>query len=417
MGPIPRIALRNVARNKRRTLLTVITMSFSMAIFIWMDCIMGGFDVNSVDSLVRYSESAIRVSTARYAEERLSSPLDYGFEDPAAAIAAIRGVDGVLQAAPRTRFVASASGPNGDKPIMAAALDPALDPGVFSIKERVEGKWLGEAEEPAVLLGAALAEKLGVGAGDYVTLFANSRYGTQRGSEFLVAGTFATPDPNLNASQAFISFADAEEFLDLEGLVTEIFVSIERPLTLKAFFAASDRAAASIRAALPGVASSSIGAIAADVLAISSTKRGFSYVLVVILLFISAVGIVNTVLMAVYARVREIGVLGAFGMKRREISALFLAEGTIIGVAGALGGVALGLILDLLAVKVGLPLDAMAGKIDTTGIPVWGTLYGEWNFGAIAFAFVFSLAVSMLASWIPAHRAGRMRITRALRFA
>jgi ABC-type lipoprotein release transport system permease subunit len=61
-------------------------------------------------------------------------------------------------------------------------------------------------------------------------------------------------------------------------------------------------------------------------------------------------------------------------------------------------------------------MAALAGKMDTGGIPVWGVLYGEWNPGVMVFGFVFSFAMALVASWIPARRAGRMTITRALRF-
>jgi ABC-type lipoprotein release transport system permease subunit len=322
MGPIPRIALRNVLRNKKRTLLTVITMSISVGFFIWMDCIMGGFDTSSVDSIARFSESSERVSAAAYAEKRISAPLENGIQDPAAAMAAIKKVPGIAAVAPRTRFIGQAQGPSGDMPVVFAAVDPALDPKVFSIKEATKGSWLpeGKSDEPSIVMGSALASELGLSVGDYAEVFATSRYGTQRGQEFKVVGLFATPDPNLDKGAAFISYADAEGLLDLEGLVTELYAAVERPATLAAFLKKGDKIAAGIRQALPGLAVSPISETSADILALSSTKRSFSYVLVVILLFISAIGIVNTILMAVYARVREIGVLGAFGMKRREIT-------------------------------------------------------------------------------------------------
>jgi putative ABC transport system permease protein len=337
MGPIPRIALRNVLRNKRRTLLTVITMSISVGFFIWMDCIMGGFDTSSVDSIARFSESSERISSPAYAEKRISAPLEHGIGDPAAAMAAIKKVPGIAAVTPRTRFIGQAQGPSGDMPVVFAAIDPALDPIVFSIKESTKGSWLPEgiSDEPSIVMGSALASELGLAVGDYANVFAASRYGTQRGQEFKVVGIFATPDPNLDKGAAFISYADAEGLLDLEGLVTELYAAVERPATLAAFLKKGDRVAAGIRQALPGFMVSPISEMSADILALSSTKRSFSYVLVVILLFISAIGIVNTILMAVYARVREIGVLGAFGMKRREITSLFLAEGAIIGFLGS----------------------------------------------------------------------------------
>lgn len=413
------IAARNVARHKRRTFLTVVTMSVGIGFFIWIDSIMGGLDSSGVESMADYTESSLRVESSAYAERRLSVPLADGIPAPRAALEAISAIKGVLGAAPRTPFQAQLSGPRGDVPVQAAVIDPDLDPKVFRLKERTSGAWLSSAPgpdaEPEIILGASLAGELGTAVGQYVTLFAKSRYEANRAMEFKVAGLVNSPDPNINSGAAYISYAQAESFLDLEGLVTQIRARVRNPGRMADYLRSGDAVRDAARLALPGTASSSLSDLSASFLRIASTKRTFSYVIIVILLFISAIGIVNTILMSIYSRIKEIGVLGAFGMRRREITRLFLAEGLIIGLFGSAGGALLGFLLDLQSVYGGMPLDKIAGKIDTAGIPVWGTLYGEWNPASIAFGFVFGLAVALLASWIPARRAGSMSITRALR--
>ena len=79
-----------------------------------------------------------------------------------------------------------------------------------------------------------------------------------------------------------------------------------------------------------------------------NAKAKYSFVLIFIVLFIAGVGIVNTILMSVYSRIREIGVLRAYGMTRREISRLFTLEGVALGVFGSFLGVALGTLFDYL---------------------------------------------------------------------
>lgn len=413
------IAARNVFRHKRRTLLTILTMAVSIAFFIWIDSIMAGFDSAAVYSLADYTESSLRVESAAYSDRRLSMPLADGIGDPEAALAALLSIEGVEGAAPRTPFPALLSGPRGEIPVQAAAIDPELDPTVFRIKESVEGSWLSADPDPSgeaeILLGASLARELGLSVGDYATVYAKARYDTNRAQEFRVAGLVSSPDPNVNSGAAYLSFAHADSFLDLEGLVTQVRAKVRDPGGMRSFLRSCERVRELASAALPGLDIRSLNELSADILSVSSAKRSFAFVIIAVLLFISAIGIVNTILMSVYSRVREIGVLGAFGMRRRQITALFLAEGFIIGASGSAAGVLLGVLLDLQSVYAGLPLEKMAGKIDTGGIPVWGTLYGEWNPDKILFGFLFGLAVALVASWIPARRAGAMRITRALR--
>jgi ABC-type lipoprotein release transport system permease subunit len=413
------IAARNVGRHKKRTFLTVITMAVGIGFFIWVDSIMAGLDSSAVQSMADYSESSLRVESAAYAERRLSVPLADGIADPQAALKAISAIAGVLGAAPRTPFQAQLSGPRGDVPVQAAVIDPVLDPKVFKLKEHTQGAWLSPAPgadaEAEILLGASLADELGTAVGQYVTLFAKSRYEANRAMEFKVVGLVNSPDPNLNSGAAYISYPQANAFLDLEGLVTQLRARVRDPGGMRAYLRQGDRVRDAARLALPGDQASSLDDLSASFLRIAATKRTFSSVIILILLFISAIGIVNTILMSIYARIKEIGVLGAFGMRRREITRLFLTEGLIIGLLGSAGGALLGFLLDLQAVYGGMPLDKLAGKIDTAGIPVWGTLYGEWNPASIAFGFLFGLAVALIASWIPARRAGAMSITRALR--
>ncbi len=413
------IAARNVLRHKRRTLLTVLTMTVSIGLFVYMDSIMGGMDASAVYSMADYSESGLRLSSAAYGQRRMSSPLEEGIENPQEVMKALLSIKEIAAATPRTPFQAQVSGPAGELPVKATVIDPRLDPDVFKIKAQTKGAWLSSEikpdDEAQILIGISLAQELGLGVGERVTLYAKARYDTNRGQEFKIVGLVESPDPNLNSGAVFISYAQANEFLDLDGLVTEIRAAVSNPGGLRPFLAAANAARDKARLLLPGMEIFSLDEMASSFMEISKSKRGFSMVLVVVLLFISAVGIVNTILMSVYSRIREIGVLGAFGYRRSQITRLFLTEGLLIGLIGASGGALLGFLLSLQAVLIGMPLDKMAGKMDTTGIPIWGTLYGEWNPLTILFGFCFGLFTALVASYIPARRAGRMRITNALR--
>ena len=103
-------------------------------------------------------------------------------------------------------------------------------------------------------------------------------------------------------------------------------------------------------------------------------------------------------------------------MRPGEIRRLFTIEGLLVGLVGSLAGLALGLALDWYLVSVGIPMEAMLGDIDMGGIPLAGTLRGEWNPGTAAFGFVFGILVAFLSARIPARRAARLEVTDALRF-
>jgi ABC-type lipoprotein release transport system permease subunit len=103
-------------------------------------------------------------------------------------------------------------------------------------------------------------------------------------------------------------------------------------------------------------------------------------------------------------------------MSSNEVTGLFLMEGFITGVFGSLIGVLLGLLLNMYIIYQGLPLEKIVGDVDTAGIPIWGTMYGQWNPETILFAFVFGVIIATVAGLIPSRKAGNMEVTQALRF-
>ncbi len=301
--------------------------------------------------------------------------------------------------------------------MVATAVDPARDGGVFRLAGAVkQGAWLDAAGPRSVVLGADLAEELGLGPGDFVLVSASTTYGNVNADEYRIAGLLATPDPSLNRTALFMAYRDADELLGLEGLVTEIVVAGRAYPTLDALLDGADGAAGAVRAAAPGLRADPIRVLAQDYLAMREMKSKFSSAIILVMLLIAGVGIVNTILMSVYARIREIGVLRAYGMTAGDISRLFTLEGLIVGAVGSLAGVLLGIAIVAVTATYGISFASIVGDLDMGGIPILGRLYGEWNFGNMVFGFLFGLAVSFVSARIPARRAAKMQVTDALRF-
>ncbi|MBU0929245.1 MAG: ABC transporter permease [Spirochaetes bacterium] len=415
MGTLFKIAWRNVWRHGKRTALTIVTMAFGLGLYIGMDSLLKGMDRGGLDNIVNLSDSSVRVTTAKYEEERRSFPLEYGLADPAGLEAYIKKDPRVEAVSLRTRFVGSMSNGTDSIPVMAVAVDPALDAEVFTLTDFVEGSWFGDGGERDVVLGYGLAEDLGLRLGDWVTLSARTRYEAQNADDFRVIGLIDSTEPGINNSGVYVEFADAEEFIELEGLRTEVVVKMARRVNLKDAMADSDALAAAIERDYPELSAVSFGEVGRSFLELAKAKSKSIGMIIVVMMLIAGIGIANTILMSVYSRVREIGVLRAFGFTPKEISRLFLIEGGIIGFVGSLAGVVMGLALDLYMIYVGFDLDAMLKGADM-GIPIWGTLRGEWNPSQFAVIVVVGVAVALISSRSPARRASRMEVTNALRF-
>lgn len=416
MGALWKIALRNTLRHRRRTVITAVVMTFGIACFILFDSMLSGMDRITIDNMESYSAAAAKLRTPAYVEDLEMTPLDKGIPAPERALGDLAAAG--YAAAPRLRFVARLSNYRDEIPVIADGVDPAADGKVFAISSSVvEGRWLEDGAAKSVVLGAGLAAELGLGVGDALLVSASTLGEATNADEYEIVGLARTPSPDINRSGLYMGLGAARELLDAPGLVTELDVALPRAGSLDEELAAADAAAARIRTILPGLRADPLGEQARDYLAMRNMKAKFSFVMIVVVLLIAAVGIANTILMSVYARIREIGVLRAYGMTPRDIKRLFTLEGLAVGLIGSTAGVLIGAAADFFLIRNGIDLDRMMGDIATASVPIAGVLRGTWNPGTMAMGFAFGVLVALASARIPARMAARLEPTDALRFA
>jgi ABC-type lipoprotein release transport system permease subunit len=424
MGTLWKIALRNTIRHGRRTIITAAVMMVGIAVFIFFNSMLAGLDRMAIDNMTDYTLSSMKIRTPAYVDDIEATPLDKGIPHPQQVLSAVAAQG--LSGAPRLRFVARLSNYTDEIPVLADAVDPAADAKVFRLANSIaSGAWLGgpaasgaSSASHAVVLGAELADELKVKVGDAVLISAQTVNDTTNADEYTVVGLVSAPTPEVNRGGLFMTLDDARTLLAAptgpDGLVTEINISLPRASSLNGALAEGNAAAARLRTALPGMRVDPISQLAAGYLAVRNSKSKTSFIIVLIVLAISAVGIVNTILMSVFSRIREIGVLRAYGMTARDILRLFTLEGLALGLVGSFLGVGFGALLNLFLITHGLDLSAYSQGFGN--IPVAGILHGEWDPVTMVLGFLFGIILAVVAARIPARRAARLEPTHALRF-
>jgi putative ABC transport system permease protein len=418
MKTLLKIAFRNLLRHKRRTILTGIVISFGLLIYIFMDSVMSGLDRGSIDNMINLTTSAVKIHTKTFDEEKESYPLKYGIQDIKKIGNVLQKSDRVKSFTPRTQFIGELSNYEETMPVVGTVVDPAGDRKVFTLTEYLIGEYFSSNNEREIILGTDLARDLNVKLNDHITLYALTKYETRNADDFRIVGLFNTTDPNLNKTAVFISYNAANDFLDLENTVTELNVQLKHRINFDDLLTDMQTVRENIDKHFPDLATYTFAELGAGVLELVRQKKLWGAGMTFILLLIAAVGIVNSVLMSVYERIREVGVMRAMGFNGNEIRKMFMFEGIIIGFIGSLVGVLLGTISVLILTTYGYPLDKIYKDmyVDTTGFPVWGTIYGEWNIPLIIGCFFFGLITAFLASIPPARKAAKMEVTQALRF-
>jgi putative ABC transport system permease protein len=417
MGMILKIALRNIGRHRRRTILSAITIAAGLAVFIMMDSMLTGVDRMSIDNMITLTTGALKIQTVAYDKEKNTFPLTDSINTSIPKLLAALSRDSrVRHVTRRTQFLGQLSNYSETVPVIGTVVDEVADTSVFGLKPYITGSYFGPDNSREILMGKQLALDLGVGVGDNITLYALTKYDSRNADQFRIAGLLNTADPTINHSGIFITYAAANDFLDLENAVSELDVSVERTSNLALFSREVKEIQASLQPAFPLLRVNTFLELGAGVLEITRAKRIGGIFFMAIILVIAVVGIFNTVFMSVYERIREIGVLRAQGLRPRDITIMFVLEGMITGVLGSVLGIAFGSLVNVYLVTSGIPMEKIAGKIATASYGVSGNVYGEWNPTVMAVAFCLGVVVATAAGIIPARKASKIQVTQALRF-
>jgi len=135
----------------------------------------------------------------------------------------------------------------------------------------------------------------------------------------------------------------------------------------------------------------------------------------VIIQVIAGIGVLNLLLMAVFERTREIGLLGAMGLKPRQIASLFLLEGAMIGLVGIAAGVLFGVGFNASFGQVGFDYSSFAGVADYMAL-ISGRVYPSLGLSKLFWRAIGVLIITLLAAWIPAREASHREPAQALHY-
>lgn len=416
---ILKIAFRNIFRHKRRTFLSAITIGFGLMLFILFDSLMSGTDRTSMENMVNLTDGSLKIFSKEYAAEKTAYPLKYGILDIFSLKSYVKMLPGVTGVTPRIAFLSEII--NGDRSFrtVGSVIQPDTDPKVFTLPKYINaGRFFSRDNTQEVILGKKLAGDLGVGIGDTVLINTRTRFETNNAVDFEVVGLLETPAPFINDSGIFITFQAANQFLDVQDFVTEldIHVSWNKIEDANAYVRRLNILRDKIALQFPGLNVNTFYDNNSTFIEMMAGKRVGQSMIAFFILLIGAVGIVNTVLMSVYERIREVGVLRALGIQPNEIRSMFLCEGILIGLVGGLMGIAAAFPVNLWMVNTGIDFTALMKNVDSSQMPISGVFYGQWNIKTFITALLLGMIISALAAIVPARKAAKITPTQCLKF-
>lgn len=403
-----RLAWRNIWRHRRRTLIIVLAIALVLGMMMFYDGLMAGFNEAIYGSAIKVLGGNIQVHAEGYRAKADQNPLLPLADDQKVVNAALANPE-VLAATRRINTGGLATSREGAFSVEITGIEPEAESGVnLAAQNVVAGRYLTSEDQDMIFIGKGLADAMDVSVGDRITLAGRGKHEQMRQRTMTVAGIYDLNMPDIEKRTIYISLLEAQSLYDLNGQSTEVAIALRRlgeePVVI-----------AALRPALPGYEVESWETNFPELQAAVNTKGGVMSIFSVVILIISGIGILNLLLMAVYERTREIGVLGALGFRPRQISGLFILEGIILGLVGVALGVSLGLVINGIFMRVGLDFTAYSNATDYMAL-INERIYPTWGLDKLVGRVLTVAVISALAALIPAREAAQREPAEALHF-
>ncbi len=399
------LAFKNLARYKKRTAITSLSIAVGLAFYIFMDSMIIGAIFDSEKNLFMYETGSGVIQTDSYWDDKDLLPLEYSIENTEKITGILGSLD--IPYAERTYFSADLlvyQDPypeDGNIPVRVTAIDYRNDSNVFDIINTLEKGRFPEEDEEGIVIGSWLAEDINADIGYPVTLVTRTKSGYFQVMDLEVTGIINCTNPVVNRESLYISRELAELYLEMEGSVTDIHINLTGKNSSQ-----TNRLVSELENQLAGTGCSfhTWQEMVPDFVAASDGDKNGSAVMIVILFIIVAVGISNTMLMAIFERIREIGMMRALGMKDSAVKWLFRIESAGIGLIGSVSGLILGAIANIPLVIYGIDYTKLMRE-GNYGYRIIGIMRGIWHTEAFVAAFIIGIIFSFLISFIPTRKA------------
>ena len=403
MIQILKMAFRDLGRNRRRSFFSALAVGAGLALLILMASVIEGEMGSAIESAIKLQSGHIQIRAKTYDENKSSLKWLDLVENPEQIASQIGALSQVKTATPRlyaSGFLSSGTQSAGARITGIDPLSPASDPYRAGI---ISGNYLNPDDRDAVLIGKPMSEKLNLKVGDKVNLSINTANGDVQEQIFTIKGIYTTNTYGFDNATVFLPLAKAQAITQTENHASTIFILLNDTALTDTVVPALN-----VSSSLEIKTWKDLNALFVDY---ETMAQSYISIFYLIILAISASVIINTLIMSVYERTREIGILSAIGMRGNRILMLFLAESSML----AVGGVIMGLIIGVLGTLYFNVNGFYIGNMGLTGIMITDTIYAKLTMDNLVSLTIMTFVVTILAGLYPAVMASRMQPVAALR--
>jgi len=411
-------AWKNIWRNKRRTLFTLVAIAFGIMSVVFAKSYIAGVMTSSTEAIIKTQIGHIKIANEEFLRLERIMPKEHMVTELDRLKTGMENIPGVETLVERIRFNVLLNHEDINEAALVIGIEPQPAGDIMGIKKSViEGSYLKD-DSLSLVIGKQLAEKLKVGVDDELLLVTTDINYSTYALPFKIVGLSETGDSGADKHQLYIPLTKAREMMDCGFGAHEVLVYVKNPeLAIETAAQISSYLAKEAPnqplKVVPWQQNEFIKSF------IPMIDTVYDKILGIIFLIVALV-ILNTMLMTVMERYHEIGVIKAMGFKNSEIFSLIMAEAFYIGTIGSLLGGIMGGTLAAIVEKTGIDITKMMGeeiwnKLDMP-IPMFGRiLYTDLTLENLIGSILFGIMVALLAVLYPAFKSMKMKPVEAFR--
>jgi ABC-type lipoprotein release transport system permease subunit len=391
-------------------------IAFGYAMLLFVACLMAGLRWQMIENGTCLVMSQIQLHAPGYYPDRSIQKTLGGRQgtDVNGLLASIAADHRVYAAAPRVYGYALLSAAHRSAGVELMGVIPDQEPKVTTLNTQiVKGSYLTARTPKGVVIGDKLASTIGIELGSEIVLLTQAADGSMGDDVYRVVGILHTGLDAVDRSLVLMPLSSLQDLLHLApARIHEVGIKLNH-------IEAATIVAAQLQLRLAKTQQVRVMAwpeLAPELANYVQFNHGVTVVLFFIFFLVAIIGVMNTMLMAVFERTREFGMLMALGMRPIQVIGLILTEAAGLAIASLVVGAALGVPLLWYLQDHGLDLGGVSGEVITVaGVVVGHLWYGRQDFPAYSQAAVGLAATALISALYPAWRAAQLRPTEAMR--
>ncbi len=408
---ITAIAWRNVWRNKARSLIIMASVSIGLFGGVFSYAFMQGAGEERIRSAIEYETTAFQIHNPKFL---LNNEIEYRLQNPQEIAAKIKSLEHIRGVSLRTSAPAMASTTVTGTGVVLKGVVPADEKLASGLYEKtIKGKFLDTSDKIPAFIGHKLAEKLGVTPGNKIVVTITNMDHELSYAAFIVCGIYKTSNDMFDGTHVFVLRDKLNSIIGYQSTdVNEIAVGANDLQLINEVDRAANKAfAGEIKNKIIDL--QSWGQIQPTLKIMSQTMEMFSFIFVAIILLALAFGIVNTMLMAVMERTREIGMLMSVGMNKGKVFRMIMLETFFLAISGGIFGLlASAAVIHWTAIN-GINLSSVSEGLNALGYS--SRIFPEASLYFYLVTAIMVVIMALISAIYPASRALKLNPATAVR--